>query len=194
MKANVYQSGLTETDISFEELVDKNQDKILNLIYGMIGDYHLAQDLTQEVFIKAFQALGTFHGESKHSTWLYKIAVNHTIDHQRKACVRRERTASEDQFEKTPTDTEPDSSCQKTAIRNILFRSIAELPDQQKEVYILREINGCTTKEVAEILGCSIELVKWRLHKARSLLKKVLSSKNQYGSTGTFSLTAKGIE
>lgn len=194
MKTNVYQSGLTDANSSFESIVENNQDKILNLIYGMIGDYHLAQDLTQEVFLKAFQALGTFHGESKYSTWLYKIAVNHTIDHQRKACVRHESTTSDDQFEKTPAGTDPDTSCQKTAIRNILFKSIAELPDQQKEVYILREINGCTTKEVAEILDCSNELVKWRLHKARSLLRKILSSKNQYSSTGTFTLTAKGIE
>lgn len=194
MNGNVYQAGLTDNAIPFEELVEKNQDKILNLIYGMLGDYHLAQDLTQEVFLKAFQALGKFNGESKYSTWLYRIAVNHTIDHQRKAYVRNEHTTSEDQFEKAPSNSDPDSSCQKNAIRTILFKSIAQLPDQQKEVYILREINGCTTKEVAEILDCSIELVKWRLHKAKSILKKILLSKNQYGNTGTFSLTAKGIE
>ncbi|MBO8168080.1 MAG: RNA polymerase sigma factor [Thermoanaerobacteraceae bacterium] len=82
----------------------------------------------------------------------------------------------------------------KRAIKDILFNAIARLPEQQREVFILREINGCSTKEVAEILGCSTELVKWRLHKARSSLRKILQGNNQYKNTGTYTLSGFGIE
>lgn len=196
IKENLYGPDAQENDPSFEQVIAQNEDKILNLIYGMTGDYHLAQDLTQDTFVKAFRSRETFSGKSKLSTWLYRIAVNVTIDHQRKNCVRRENPS--EKIEGGPPDdsacSNPDKACQKIAIRDILFSNIARLPDQQREVFVLREVNGCTTKEVAEILGCSTELVKWRLHKARSTLRKTLQSDNRYKDIGTYTLNSFGIE
>lgn len=194
---NLYGADTFENAPSFEDLIAQNEKKIMNLIYGMTGDYHLAQDLTQEAFIKAFQAKSDFSGRSKFSTWLYRIAVNVTIDHQRKSCVRKENPAKEVESGATAqnrTCSDPDNACQKKAIRDILFAAIAGLPEQQREVIVLREINGCSTKEVADILGCSTDLVKWRLHKARTALRKILQSDNRYKDLGTYKLSSLGLE
>ena len=196
IKENLYTADSSEGDLSFEEIISQNQEKIINLIYGMTGDYYLSQDLTQETFLKAFQSKHSFNGKSKFSTWLYRIAVNVTVDHQRKSCVRKEMAAEQPdpKFSKVDTLQDPDRACQKNATRNIIFTSIANLPDQQKEVFVLRELNGCSTKEVSEILDCSVELVKWRLHKARLSLRKTLNNNTNYKNLGTITLNRFGLE
>lgn len=195
IKENLYGVDNDEFEISFEQVIAENEQKITNLIYGMTGDFHLAQDLTQETFVKAFQAIKNFQGQSKISTWLYRIAVNVTVDYQRKNSYRKE--SPDQQLEANVSNTsgtDPDKVCQKNAMKDILFQTIAQLPEQQKEVFTLREINGCTTKEVAEILDCTTDLVKWRLHKARSLLRKTLQSNVPYKNIGTYILNNNGIE
>ena len=196
IKDNIYAPDSFEGDISFEQVISENEGKIVNLINGMTGDYHLSQDLAQETFLKAFQSRELFNGKSKLSTWLYRIAVNVTIDHQRKSCVRKETpaVATDLDFPKGITTPEPDQVCQKNAARDIVFGAIAKLPEQQKEVFVLREINGCSTKEVSEVLGCTVDLVKWRLHKARLLLRKTLKSDIKYKDLGTYTLNSSGIE
>jgi len=134
IKENLYGPDSLENDLTFEQLIARHEEKILNLIYGMTGDYHLAQDLTQETFVKAFRSSNTFKGKSKFSTWLYRIAVNVTIDYQRKNSVRRENP-SEDVDSGLPGGgacSNPDQVCQKNAIKEILFSNIARLPEQQR--------------------------------------------------------------
>lgn len=193
IRENIYGPDNYENELPFEQIIQENETKIINLIYGMTGDYHTAQDLAQETFLKAFQASQSFNGQSKFSTWLYRIAVNITIDYQRKTCVRKENPTEEIEANSAMSQ-DPDQKCQKTAMKDILFKAISQLPDQQREVYILREINGCSTKEVAEILNISIELVKWRLHKARTMLRKSLIEGNVYKNIGSFRLSQTGIE
>jgi len=193
IRENIYGPDDRENESSFEQVIKENETKIINLIYGMTGDYHIAQDLAQETFLKAFQSRQSFNGQSKFSTWLYRIAVNTTIDYQRKTCVRKENPTEEIEVN-TTTSQDPDQKCQKTALRDILFKEISRLPIQQREVYILREINGCSTKEVAEILNITVELVKWRLHKARTMLRKSLTEGNNYKNIGSFKLSPTGIE
>lgn len=196
IKENLYGPDSVENNPSFEQVIAQNEQKILNLIFSMTGDYHLAQDLTQDTLVKAFQSRHSFNGKSKFSTWLYRIAVNVTIDHQRKSSVRRESPTQdlESGLAGGSTVTDPDHACQKKAIKDILFNTVAQLPEQQREVFVLREINGLSTKEVAEILGCTTELVKWRLHKARSALRKHLQGNNRYKNIGTYTLSGSGIE
>lgn len=191
---NLYGPNVSENEVSFEDLVTQNQEKITNLIFGMTGNYHLAQDLAQETFVKAFQAMKNFNGKSKISTWLYRIAVNTTIDYQRKASVRNESPGPEIETGNTGSYPDPDQACQKKAIKDILYAAVSQLPEQHREVFVLREVNGCSTKEVAEILDCSIDLVKWRLHQARSALRKILQSNNKYGNNGTYVLTGTGLD
>lgn len=196
IQQNLYGVNSDENPESFEQIISENEAKITNLIYGMTGDYYLSQDLTQETFIKAFRARQGFSGRSKFSTWLYRIAVNVTLDHQRKSCVRKEKI--EDEIEPVSNldqlNKDPDHSCQVKAMKDILFQSIAQLPEQQREVFTLREINGCSTKEVAQILNTSLELVKWRLHKARATLRKSLDGNTPYQKIGYFRLGPNGID
>jgi len=197
LKHNLYGPNHAENGATFEELIAQNESKIINLIYGMVGNLHTAQDLAQEAFLKAFKAFDSFEGKAKFSTWLYRIAVNITLDYQRKESHKKEALCTEgDPAEQQAPEAkaDPDHKCQKNAVRNILFEQIAQLPDQLKEVFVLREINGCSTKETAEILSCSVELVKWRLHKARSVLRKNLQGNVKYGDTGHYSLTSHGLE
>ena len=197
LKHNLYGANHVENNVTFEDLIAQNETKIVNLIFGMVGNLHTAQDLAQEAFIKAFKAFDTFEGKAKFSTWLYRIAVNITLDYQRKESNKKEGLCTEGSpaDHRAPTGTsDPDQKCQKNAIKEILFQQIAQLPEQQREVFVLREINGCSTKEVAEILGCSAELVKWRVHKARSQLRKNLQGDIKYKEIGHYSLTPHGLE
>ncbi|MDA8234842.1 MAG: RNA polymerase sigma factor [Clostridia bacterium] len=197
LKQNLYGANHAENSATFEDLIAQNEAKIVNLIYGMVGNLHTAQDLAQEAFLKAFKAYDTFEGKAKFSTWLYRIAVNITLDYQRKESHKKEALCTEGDpgDQQAPTTTsDPDHKCQKNAVKEILFQQIAQLPEQQREVFVLREINGCSTKEVAEILSCSVELVKWRLHKARSELRKKLQGEVRYRDTGHYSLTPHGLE
>ena len=196
IKDNLYGPEAFENELSFEEVINDNEKKIINLIYGMTGDFHLSQDLTQETFIKAFQSLKSFNGKSKISTWLYRIAVNVTIDYQRKNYVQKEKPSDLKDCEaaNSTNSEETDQKCQKSAIKKILFEVISKMPEQQKEVFVLREINGCSTKEVAEILDCTTDLVKWRLHKARSYMRKELGNYKQYKDFGSLKLNSFGLE
>ena len=193
IRENLYGPNDLENEASLETIIKDNEPKIINLIYGMTGDYHIAQDLAQETFIKAFRSRQSFNGQSKISTWLYRIAVNTTIDYQRKQFGRKENPAEELETKLDETQN-PDQKCQKTAMRKMLFKAISQLPNEQREVYTLKEINGCSTKEVAEILNISVELAKWRLHRARMLLRKSLTKGNGYENMGSFKLTTAGIE
>lgn len=196
IQRNLYSPSTEENLESFEQIILENEEKIKNLIYGMTGDFHLSQDLAQEAFIKAFKARHGFNGRSKFSTWLYRIAVNVTLDHQRKSYVRHEQIS--DEIEPSCSSKElhkdPDHFCQVKAMKDLLFKAISQLPEQQREVFTLREINGCSTKEVAQILNTSTELVKWRLHKARTTLRKTLGGDTLYQKIGFFHLGPQGIE
>lgn len=194
IEQNIYGPDSYDNLTSFEQIIHENELKIIHLIYGMTGDYHLSQDLAQETFLKAFKSRQSFNGQSKFSTWLYRIAVNVTIDHQRKRYVREEKISGEVEPNVSHNLKDPEHTCQEKAIKDILFKSIAQLPDQQREVFTLRGINGCSTKETADILNISLELVKWRLHKARATLRKFLECNAPYQKVGSFRLGPYGID
>lgn len=196
IRENLYGPDITENQASFEHIIAQNEQKIFNLILSMTNDFYLAQDLTQETLLKAFQSRQNFQGKAKFSTWLYRIAVNVTIDHQRKSYTQKENPVEnlETNCHTENVTSDPDGACQKKAIKDILFQTMNKLPAQQRDVFILREINGLSTKEVAEILDCTTELVKWRLHKARSAMRKNLQTENQYKNIGSFKLSSSGIE
>lgn len=92
---SVLQPQAQDSGLSFEKVIAANEKQIFHLLYGMTGDYHLAQDLVQETFLRAFKAYHTFAGRAAVSTWLYRIAVNVAVDYQRKGFVRCEQPAEE---------------------------------------------------------------------------------------------------
>jgi RNA polymerase sigma-70 factor (ECF subfamily) len=137
-----------------------------------------AEDLTQEVFIKVGNALISFRNESKISTWIYRIATNTAIDKMRKSALQREETEVPHAMDKGGSQSCNYSSIEDQVIHkdtNECIRGIIEkLPDNYRLILILSELEGLRNKEIAEILGIDINVVKIRVHRGKARLKKEL--------------------
>jgi RNA polymerase sigma-70 factor (ECF subfamily) len=169
----------------FEEVVERYYDKVLNLAFRLMGDREEAHDLTQEVFIHAFQAYDRFRGEAEVFTWLYRITVN--LAKNRYKQLQRERehrweileeTDEEEEetepFEWEDTKLSPETLLEQKELAEAIQRAIDELPEDQRVTLVLRDIEGLSYQEIARIQGCSVEAVKSRLFRARSALRKKL--------------------
>ncbi|OIO96858.1 MAG: hypothetical protein AUJ92_04960 [Armatimonadetes bacterium CG2_30_59_28] len=172
---------------TFDRLMEMHETQIYNLAYRMIGNREDAADLTQDAFIRAFHALPRFRGGSAFSTWLYRIATNVCLDHIKK--YRRQKSKmtpsqirTADQEELDLLDELGDSSLdpqevldrreQQKAVQSV----ISTLPEHQRAVLVLYDIQGESYEEVAQILDISIGTVKSRLNRARLALKSRLET------------------
>jgi len=173
-----------EHKLTFQEIHDIYQPKIFRYLANLIDDYE-AEDLTQEVFVKVSRNLETFRGESHVSTWIYRIATNLAIDRIRYCSLpfvdqlNRVETAidADEQLEDRNIWTgERPYSAEQRLIRGEMtecIRSCLEnLPEAFRIVLMLSESEGFKNKEIAEIVGVTLETVKIRLHRARTLLRK----------------------
>lgn len=169
----------------FEELLDRYEAKIFNAIYRLVGDYEEARDLTQETFIQAFKALPTFRGESQIYTWLYRIAVNRSKNRLKQ--MQRWNQVVSDSLDQPALTEEgevarevpdwthsPERVLERQELQQIVQREISQLPQDFKEVVVLRDLQGLSYKEMTEVIGISLEAVKSRLFRARALLRERL--------------------
>lgn len=171
------QNGDTE---AFNPLVYKYQQRIYNLIYRKVGDRETAKDLCQEVFLKAWQALPNFKGESVFYSWLYQIAVNRSIDFLRK----RDRGKvlgleelpqnADDTLQMTDLQPSPCEMLERRELGHIIREAIRKLPLGQRNVIYLRHWEGLPIKEIASRLGKSESTVKTYLHHAHRKLRNIL--------------------
>lgn len=179
------ESMVGKEPLSFEEVVEKYHQKVFNLVYRYLNDYDEAQDLTQDTFVRAYQSWATFRGESQVYTWLYRIALN--LCHNRlKQLKRRQRVEaesldqplegeSEDMAREVPDLTlSPERLVENKELQQVLRRAIRQLPEDYKQVIILRDIEGFSYSEIAKITGSSLEAIKSRLFRARTALKDLL--------------------
>lgn len=170
-------------EVDFNEIYKEFYPKIVRYLSRLTGQ-HEAEDITQEVFEKVNRSLKSFKGESKVSTWLYRIATNTAIDRMRPLSFQHssEYTNLEDSMgiedrnvwsdhRKTPTD--------QTIIRREMSECVREfidkLPPDYKTVILLSELEGFKNREIADILQVSLDAAKIRLHRARAMLKKELN-------------------
>jgi RNA polymerase sigma-70 factor (ECF subfamily) len=136
----------------------------------MCGDPSLAEELTQEAFIRAWQRLGSFRGDSAFSTWLHRLSVNVVLGHLRSTKRRAERELPEvERFEPADADRAPEPG---TAVD--LERAINTLPQGARTVFVLHDVEGYRHREIAEIAGMAEGTSKAQLHRARKLLREVL--------------------
>jgi RNA polymerase sigma-70 factor (ECF subfamily) len=168
---------------AFNDLVKQYERRIFGLLLRMIGRRDEAEDLAQEVFVQVFKAIGTFRGESKLSTWIFRIAMN--LSKNRTKYLARRRTDSQDHFagpgEELPLHgardsnmgniDRPDDLLSGVELEAIVERSIAELEPEFREVLILRDVEDMSYEEIAEITGLADGTVKSRIHRARLQLK-----------------------
>ena len=177
-----FQSG----DIpAFDQLVRRWDRKIQGVIYRIVGNHDEARDLSQEAFLKAYRALGTFKQEARFSSWLYQIAINATRDRLRR---RRRRTDLslddvEERGETALRDAAPSALdlIESSDLSRVVAAAMAALPEEQREVVILKEYQGLTFPEIAEALDVPLSTVKTRLYRGLGQLRVRLARQGIHG-------------
>jgi RNA polymerase sigma-70 factor, ECF subfamily len=161
---------------AFEDIIKKYSSRICSVCYGIIHNYEDARDLSQEIFIKVFDNLNRFNRQSSFYTWLYRIAVNMAIDHQRKfGKIRKMEAPDLYPAEDTRKPGQgPRDSLKRKEMGLMIRKAIDELPEDQKKVIVLRELNDMPYGEIAKVMSCSEGTVMSRLHYARKKLQEKL--------------------
>ena len=172
------------SEYEFKKIYDEYYSRILQYLTRIVGPND-AEDMTQDVFDKINNGLGGFQGKSKLSTWIFRIATNTAIDRSRSAAFKqkKEHIAIVDGTEHQAACTSASNKSPVTdqlVIRKEMSDCVNEfidnLPPDYKTVIVLSELEGLTNKEIAEILGISLDNVKIRLHRARAKLKAALNA------------------
>jgi RNA polymerase sigma-70 factor (ECF subfamily) len=157
---------------AFEELYRENAGRVYLLCLRMCGDHSLAEELAQEAFVRAWEKLGTFRGDSAFSTWLHRITVNVVLSDRRSTARREARIKPVG--DKLPVDLSASGPSHGQALD--LERSIAALPEGARTVFVLHDVEGYRHKEIARLTGLAEGTSKAQLHRARKLLRKALTS------------------
>lgn len=161
---------------AFEELIRKYQDRVYNLCRYMVRDPQDAQDVAQDVFLKAYKGLKDFRPDSSLYTWLYRIAVNTCLDYKRKARrdALKKEPLPEDLASNEPFPAELYESRENT---EAIQAALQKLPEKLRAPIVLREIEGLSYEEVAEVVHASVGAVKSRISRAREELRQILRKK-----------------
>jgi RNA polymerase sigma-70 factor (ECF subfamily) len=185
--------------VEFSRLVEAYSGKLYRLALKMLGNQQDAEDILQETFIKAFRHLNSFDGRSNLSTWLYRIATNEALMKLRK---KKPDTVSIDEPVETMEGEQeplqivdwcclPEDELMSTEARANLDRSVQKLPESLRAVFVLRDIEGLSTRETAEVLDISEAAVKTRLSRARFQLRELLSA---YYAERMSSVALRGVK
>ena len=164
---------------AFKVLVEEYQNKIINICFGFVHNREDAEDISQEVFMEVYNSITHFRGDSKLSTWLYRISVNKSLDFIRKKnCKKRfakfqnllgfERTIEEMPESKL---TNPHTILENKERVQILNETVEKLPQNQKIVFILSKYEGFKNKEIAKVMNTSLSSVESLMHRAKKNLK-----------------------
>lgn len=157
---------------AFEELVRRHQLPIFRLCLGMLGNRHDAEDAAQDSFLTAWRAIGRFRGESKFSTWLYRLAVNRCLRQLSRRPARTEQLTDH-----VGSLGNPEGEFEAVERVEDIAAAVARLTPEQRVPFILREVEGLTYNEIAEVLGVTMTAVKSRLNRARVELARLLDEK-----------------
>jgi RNA polymerase sigma-70 factor (ECF subfamily) len=162
---------------AFTELVLRYQTRLLNFVYRSIGDRERAEDLVQEAFIRVHRHLQRFDQSKKFSTWIYTIASNLAKNELRNRnrnplvlfqTVKKNWEADHRPLQFEDVRSRPDDLYRKRYLRELVEASVAQLPEHHRVVFVLRELEGKSYEEIAEITGCNLGTVKSRLNRARN--------------------------
>src|SRR6476619_571721 len=148
---------------AFAQIVETFQTPIFNYVLRLVRDHGLAEDLTQEIFLRVYQRLGRFSFRSKFTTWLFQVAKNRVVDELRSRDRRPQATT---ELEYAPLHG-VDPPVERLATMDALGRAVEALPLDLRMSLLLRDITGFTYEEIAEILETTLSTVKWRIYQAR---------------------------
>jgi RNA polymerase sigma-70 factor (ECF subfamily) len=165
---------------AFEPLVEKYRHRVWRLAFNVLRDREDAWDVTQEAFVRAWQALPSFRGQSAFYTWLFRIVVNVASDRARQRAARGRAFGTdrvpEEEWERTMVDpgAPPDDEARRAEARERITRALAALPAHHRTIIMLGDLEGLSYREIAEVLDIPIGTVMSRLHNARKRLRDVL--------------------
>jgi RNA polymerase sigma-70 factor (ECF subfamily) len=154
---------------AFEELVMTYADRLFAVLLRMLGDRSEAEDVAQEVMLRAWRGIGGFRGNSSFFTWLYRIAINEANRSLQKTARRPLTVPVETGTRQIPADgrEEPSRQAEQRELRAVLAGALAGLPPDYRAALVLRDIEGLSTREAADIAGVGQAAFKSRLHQAR---------------------------
>ncbi len=168
---------------AFEDLVRLFEKNVYNIALRLSGDREDALDISQEAFLKAYRSLHTFRGDSRFSVWLYRIVSNTAMDYLRTRARRAEDslTVENEQGEQSERELpdesmSPESLYDRKLTREALRRGLLSLPEDQRKILLLREIEGFSYEEIGNILSLESGTVKSRIFRARKKLCEFLAS------------------
>lgn len=162
---------------AFTLLVERYNGRLLNFVHRITGDRERSEDLVQETFIRVYRHLHRFDQSKKFSTWVYTIASNLAKNELRNRSrnplvlfqtIKKNWDADERPLEWEDNTYRPDDLFRKRHLRQMVEKAVAQLPEHHRTVFVLREMEGKTYEEIAEITGCNLGTVKSRLNRARN--------------------------
>ena len=168
---------------AFKIVVDTWQDMVYNTVVGILQNAEDAEDVSQEVFIQIYESIKSFKGDSKFSTWIYRIAVSKSLDHLRKK-KRKKRFAfiqslfgrDEELMYDPPDFFHPGVSLEDKENAAVLFKAIAALSQNQNIAFVLNKVEGLTYQQISEVMQISEAAVDSLLHRAKKNLRETLEN------------------
>ncbi|RMH13948.1 MAG: sigma-70 family RNA polymerase sigma factor [Gemmatimonadetes bacterium] len=182
--SEVVQAFLDGDERAFGELVRRYDGRLLNFVYRTVGDRERAQDLVQETFVRVYRHLHRFDQSKKFSTWIYTIAGNLAKNELRNRSrnplvlfqtIKKNWEADHRPLEWEDARLKPDDLYRKRHLRELVDQVVQQLPDHHRIVFVLRELEGKTYEEIADITGCNLGTVKSRLNRARNNFARLIA-------------------
>jgi RNA polymerase sigma-70 factor, ECF subfamily len=182
--SQVVQRFLDGDERAFGELVHRYDARLVNFVYRTIGDRERAQDLVQETFIRVYRHLHRFDQSKKFSTWIYTIASNLAKNELRNRSrnplvlfqtIKKNWDADHRPLEWEDESLKPDDLFRKRYLKEMVERAVQELPEHHRIVFVLRELEGRTYEEIAEITDTNLGTVKSRLNRARNNFARIVA-------------------
>jgi len=165
---------------AFRRLVEKNQNRVFHICLGFVRNSEEAEDLTQEVFFQIYKNATRFQGKSKVSTWIYRIAVNRSLNRLRQLrtnewlqCFGASSLSYVASQIASPLEM-PDMALERHERQEIVRKALRRLPSNLRIALTLQKVHGISNEQIADITGCSVSAVESRIHRAKSKLKKLL--------------------
>ena len=182
-EAELIKAAANGDQSAFSELVTEYERLVYNTVKSKVLSAEDAMDISQEVFIKIWKALPNWRGECKFATWVYKVCINASLDFLRRAPEKTESLSGrpDDDGDERPLDiaddsvqASPERRLEQSETTMAVRRAIAKLPEDQRQIVILRDIDGYSYDEIADMLSLGIGTVKSRINRARTRLKSLL--------------------
>ncbi|WP_245846169.1 RNA polymerase sigma factor [Longibacter salinarum] len=170
-------AAATQPSVAFQDLVETHKKRVYYLALDLTGNHHDAEDLAQEVFIKAFRAMDSFRGDAKVFTWLYRIAVNTHLNRRRKKAVRHMHLKED--FDREVDDSgalpDTDEQAQRQQMQSHIEASLEALSPRERSAFVLKHMNGLTIKDTAAAMDVAPGTVKSLLYRATRKLRDELA-------------------